>query len=258
MQKTEVFVIKRVLKFLLAVSVFTSSSISIADENVDVPTDELVQETVYPIFDNPVSVKNRNVQDIEAIDIGIFGGLALTEPISNTSKFGFDVNYHFNNTHSLGLFYAKNSTGLSKDAQGIKSTYGIDYGRAPAPDYLVMADYNYKAFYGKLSITSNGVINTTIYGSFAAGSIKYVHKSYPALAIGVGERFYFTNKFSLKMDLRLYAHQAPIPFKAGALCDGSNASCGNGAGYNPVPSYDSFDERLTYTTNLEVGLNYLF
>ncbi len=102
--------------------------------------------------------------------------------------------------------------------------------------------------YGKLSISRNTVINTSMYFSSSAGVLQYVHKSYPAIAIGIGEKFYMTNHFSLKLDLRLYAHNAPIPFKAGALR----------VGIDPVPSYDSFDERMTTTTNLEVGVNYLF
>ncbi|MBC7421781.1 MAG: outer membrane beta-barrel domain-containing protein [Bdellovibrio sp.] len=252
MQKTEVFVTKKVLKFLLSATVLVSGVIAHAD-NVDVPKDELTQETVYPVFDNPVSVKNRNVQDAGALDIGVFGGLALTEPISSTTKVGADINYHINYFHSVGVFFAKTSAGLSKDAQGLKDQFGLDFNRAPKQDYSLMVDYNYKAFYGKLSLTSNGVINTTIYGSLSGGMVTYVHKSYPALAIGIGERFYFTNKLSLKLDLRLYAHTAPIPFKSGALRNGTN-----GTPVDPLPSYDSFEERLTYTTNLELGLNYLF
>ena len=243
------FISKTFLVCFLAVS-------ALAEENVNVPIDELTQETVYPVFDNPVSVKNRNIQDSGVMDIGIFGGLAITEPISNTSKFGIAANYHFNEIHSLGLLYAKNNTGLSKDAEGLKSDFGLDFSRAPYPEYTLMGDYNYKAFYGKLSVTKDGVVNTSIYGSFAAGTVKYVHKSYPAVAIGVGERFYFGHHWSLKVDLRFYAHQAPIPFKAGALRDGSKPTPSGSP--DPVPAYDSFEERLTYTTNLEIGLNYLF
>lgn len=243
---------RKVWKLLLATAIVTSTTLAQA-ARVDVPQDELTQETVYPVFDNPVSVKNRNVQDSGALDIGIFGGLALTEPISSATKFGLDVNYHLNHTHSLGLFFAKNTSGLSRDAQGLKDQFGLDFNRAPKLDYSLMGDYNYKAFYGKLSLTSNGVINTTIYGSFAGGIVKYVHKSYPALAVGIGERFYFSNSFSLKLDLRLYAHTAPIPFKANALRDGTQSTP-----FDPIPDYSSFEERLTYTTNLELGLNYLF
>lgn len=241
-------VIKSVLISAALIGTIIAFSLQTEAAEMNVPQDELAQETVYPVFDNPVSVRNRNVQDSGTLDIGIFGGLAITEPIASTSKIGLSLNYHFNHAHSLGLIYAKNSTGLSKDAQGLKNDFGLDFSRAPYPEYSLLADYNYKMYYGKLSVTKNGVINTSIYVSAAGGMIKYVHKSYPTIALGVGERFYFTDNFALKVDLRIFFNNAPIPFKAGALR----------TGIDPVPSYDSFDERLTYTTNLEVGLNYLF
>jgi outer membrane beta-barrel protein len=230
---------------LIAVVILFSMTSNAAEINV--PQDELAQESVYPIFDNATSVKNRNVKDSTTFDIGIFGGLAITEPISNTSKFGASINYHFSQAHSLGFIYAKNSNGLSKDAQGLKNDFELDFTRAPFPEYSLLVDYNYKLFYGKLSVTKNAVINTSIYFTGSGGIIKYIHKSYPAIAIGMGERFYFTNNFALKVDLKLSINNAPIPFKTGALLPA-----------NPIPSYDSFEERLTYTTNLEVGLNYLF
>lgn len=232
---------------LLAIAAFSVFAIQLRAQEIAVPTDELAKESVYPVFDNPVSIKNRNVKDSGTIDVGLFGGLAITEPISNTSRFGFSLNYHFTQVHSLGLQWAKNSNGLSKDAEGLKTDFNLDFARAPFPEYSLMADYNYKLYYGKLSVTKNGVINTSIYFSGSAGMIKYVHKSYPMLAIGMGERFYLTDNFALKVDLRLFVNQAPIPFKAGAL-----------RSIDPVPSYDSFSERVAYTTNLEFGANYLF
>jgi len=215
---------------------------------VTVPEDELAQESVYPVFDHPQSVRNRNVQTEGRIDAGLFGALALTEPVYNTSKLGLALNYHISELHSLGFFFTQNSTGLSKDGEALnESPNNLDFNRAPKPQNTFLLDYNYKPFYGKLSLTKSSVFNTTIYGSLAAGAIKYEHKSYPAIAVGVGERFYFNKSLSLKVDLRLFAHQAPIPFKANALRPN-----------NPIPSFDSFDERLTFTTNLEIGLNYLF
>ncbi len=240
--------IKSIFISVLLIATVIFFSITSSATEINVPKDELAQESVYPIFDNVTSVKSRNVKDSETFDIGIFGGLAITEPISNTSKFGASLNYHFNQAHSIGLVYAKNSNGLSKDAEGLKSDFGLDFTRAPFPEYSLLADYNYKLFYGKLSVTKNGVINTSIYFSGSGGIIKYIHKSYPAIVIGMGERFYFTNNFALKVDLRFFLNNAPIPFKSGALR----------SGIDPVPSYDSFEDRLTYTTNLEVGLNYLF
>lgn len=248
---------KNILKSLLSIALVMLIAVS-AFAAVEVPQDELAQETVYPVFDNSVSLKNRNIKDMSTFDIGIFGGLALTEPISNTSKFGLAVNYHFNEIHSLGLLFAKNSSGLSADAQGLKNDFGLDFGRAPFPEYSFLADYNFKLYYGKLSLAKETVMNTSIYVSSSLGMIKYVHKSYPAIAIGVGERFYLSNHLSLKVDLRFFAHQAPIPFKSRVLRDGSKPNDNPGNAPDPIPSYDSFSERLTYTTNLEVGLNYLF
>ncbi|MCC2678512.1 MAG: hypothetical protein K0R29_1088 [Pseudobdellovibrio sp.] len=237
------------------ITFITFSSLFLFHANADeisIPTDELARDSVYPVFDSKVSVRNRNVKDIQTFDVGIYGGLAITEPVYNATKIGIAVNYHFNEVHSLGVLFAQNSVGLSKDAQGLKDDFHLDFTRAPYPVSSILADYNFKLYYGKLSVTRNGVINTSIYMSGAAGILQYIHKSYPAVAIGVGERFYITNSLAFKVDLRVFANQAPIPFKAGALRDSSSPSP------DPVPSYDSFSERLSLTTNLEFGLNYLF
>lgn len=233
-------------------STFAVLSLQCIAAEIDVPKDELAQETVYPLFDRPVSVKNRNIQDNNTIDIGIYGGFAITEPIYNTTKYGLSLNYHLNEIHSVGFLWSLNSTGLSKDAEGLKSDFNLDFGRAPYPVNSIFCDYNYKMYYGKLSVTKNSVVNTSIYTSLSAGMINFVHKSYPAIAAGVGERFYLTNQLAFKVDLRLFINNAPIPFKTGALRIPPNPTP------DPVPSYDSFSERLTYTTNLEFGLNYLF
>lgn len=238
--------------FILLFTTTSLFSIQLFADEISIPTDELARDSVYPVFDSRVSVKNRNVKDLETIDVGIFGGLAITEPVYNATKYGIAVNYHFNEVHSLGILFAQNSVGLSKDAQGLKDDFHLDFTRAPYPVSSIMVDYNYKLYYGKLSVTRNGVINTSIYVSGAGGMLQYIHKSYPAVAIGVGERFYLTNSLAFKVDLRIFANQAPIPFKSGALRDSSSPSP------DPIPSYDSFSERLSLTTNLEFGLNYLF
>ncbi|AZZ37677.1 outer membrane beta-barrel domain-containing protein [Bdellovibrio sp. qaytius] len=223
------------------------ASLAHAADSVEVPLDELAQESVYPVFDHPQSVKNRNVATQGRIDVGIFGGYALTEPIYDTTKFGIAANYHFSELHSLGVLYSQNSSGLSKDAEALKESHNLDFNRAPKPTNTILLDYNFKPYYGKLSLSKLAVINTTIYASGSAGMVAYENKSYPAVAVGLGERFYFNRSLSLKTDLRLFMHQAPIPFKKGSMLIS-----------NPTPAPDSFKERLTYTTNLEVGLNYLF
>jgi len=248
MEYNKLYILRRFI-FGFFLTVFIANK-SFAD--VEIPADELAQESVYPVFDHPQSVKNRNVQTEGRVDVGFFGALALTEPIYNTTKIGLALNYHISEIHSLGLLTTLNSTGLSKDGEALKDN-NLDFNRAPKPQNTFLLDYNYKPFYGKLSLSKSSVFNTTIYGSLAAGAVKYEHKTYPALAVGVGERFYFNKELSFKVDFRVLAHQAPIPFKTNALKYGLN-----GGPSDSVPSFDRFDERLTFTTNLEIGLNYLF
>ncbi len=116
----------------VVLAVLLIGSVANADE-MNVPKDELAQESVYPVFDNPLSVRNRNVKDSETFDVGFFTGLAITEPIANTSKFGVSFNYHLNPVHSVGFIWAKNTIGLSKDAEGLKADFGLDFTRAPFP-----------------------------------------------------------------------------------------------------------------------------
>lgn len=216
-------------------------------EVVNLPTEELAQESVLPVFDKPVSVKNRNVVTSGRFEIDGFYGYAMTEPIANVSKLGLGIYYNTSEDHAWGLLIAKNFAGLSSYADQLNQQFSLDFNRAPSPEMTIMGDYNLKAFYGKMSLTKSLVFNTLLYGSASVGAVKFVHKTYPAVAVGIGQKFYFTNQWALRFDLRLYANQAPIPFLNGALKPG-----------DPIPNYNDFQERLTYTTNLDLGLSYLF
>jgi outer membrane beta-barrel protein len=224
-----------------------------AVETVELPEEELAKESVLPVFDKSVSVKNRRVVTAKRWDADVFYGYGLTEPIYDVSKLGASVYYNFNEDHALGLMFAKYASGLSSYATQLHDLYGLDYNRAPKPEMLLMGDYNLKFFYGKMSLTKSTVINTVLYGSGSLGMVKFQHKSYPAVAVGVGQKFYFTPQWALRFDLRLYANQAPIPFLDGKMTDGSHGSTPTTA-----PDYSEFDERLTYTTTLDLGLSYLF
>ncbi|KYG69596.1 outer membrane beta-barrel domain-containing protein [Bdellovibrio bacteriovorus] len=218
-----------------------------AAEVIELPPEELAQESVLPVFDKPVSVKNRNVVTDKRIEADIFYGYAMTEPIANVSKLGLGIYYNTSESSAWGLLLAKNFAGLSSYAEQLDEQFNLKFDRAPSPELTAMLDYNLKAFYGKMSLSKSLVINTILFGSASAGVVKYVHKTYPAVAVGLGQKFYFTKNWSLRFDLRLYANQAPVPFLAGSLKPNE-----------PVPDYSDFEERVTFTTNLDVGLSYLF
>jgi outer membrane beta-barrel protein len=175
----------------------------------------------------------------------------MTEPIANVSKFGLAVYYNFSEDSALGFLFAKNASGLSSYADQLRSQYSLDFSRAPQPLSTYMVDYNIKAFYGKMSLAKSIVLNTSMHGSLAGGITQYSHKSFPVIALGVGQKFYLNKAWALRFDMRLYAGQAPIPFLKDALHVPP-------ATPDPVPSPSQFDERITFSTSLDAGLSYLF
>ncbi|WII73457.1 outer membrane beta-barrel domain-containing protein [Bdellovibrio sp. 22V] len=221
-----------------------------AAEVVELPPEELAQESVLPVFDKAVSVKNRNIVTAKRWDVDVFYGYAMTEPIANVSKFGLGLYYNFDESHALGLMYSYNLAGLSDYAKQIEQTPAtkLDFTKAPMPKSTLMADYNIKAFYGKMSLSKSLVFNTILYGSASLGAIQYDHKTYPAIAGGLGQKFYFNKNWALRFDLRLFINQGPVPFLGG-----NKMQVGT-----PAPDFSEFEERVMFTTNLDVGLSYLF
>lgn len=254
--------IKNALKGLsLFLAVFLVQRLAIAAEVVELPPEELATESVYPVFDKPVSVKNRNIRTSGRFEVGGYYGNALTEPIFNVSKFGVTGYYHINEEHAFGVVFEQNAAGLSKYGEQLKEVPGasggtvrLDFNRAPAPQSNMLVDYNFKAFYGKMSLSKRIVFNLTTFGSLAAGLMKYQNKAYPGVALGIGQKFYLTRQVSLRWDLRMYANNAPIPFYQSTDQYTLNPTEPS----KTAPPYDQFSERLTYTTNLAIGASYMF
>lgn len=239
---------------LIFISALIFSKMSFASEYVEVPIEELAKESVLPVFDQTVAVKSRNIKTQEKIDIGLFYGMAMTEPIQNVSKLGMSAYYHLDENQAIGAFLTMNSSGLSTYANQLKevkgadgSTIKLDLTRAPIQKSALMLDYNVKAYYGKMSLSKNTVFNLSLYGTGAIGLVQFSHKSFPAIALGLGQKFYFSKNFSFRFDMRLYAHNAPIPF----LADHTRVE-------QPAAPHSDYKDRLTLTTNLDAGISYLF
>lgn len=237
---------KRIVLASMMISFF-SLSLARATDLIELPTEELAKESVTPVFDKNPSTKNRNIVTENHFDMNGFYGWALTEPIASVSKLGLSVYYHTSENHAWGVMFAKNFAGVSTYAQQLKNQYGLDFSRAPAPDSTLMFDYNLKAFYGKMSLTKKTVLNMHMLATASGGVVKYQHKTYPAMALGVGQKFYFSKSWGLRLDLRVYAHNAPIPFLLNKLKEPT-----------PAPDYSEFNERMTLTSVLDIGLSYLF
>ncbi|MFP5518698.1 MAG: outer membrane beta-barrel domain-containing protein [Bdellovibrionia bacterium] len=222
---------------LVFVAAFMLHQASFASEVISLPPEELAKESVLPVFKKHTTVKNRNVTTDKRLEAQIFYGYNMTEPIFNVSKVGVGAYYNMTEDHAVGVLYTHNMTGLADYANQIKKDTPaiaprIDGAYKPQSNLLV--DYNFKAFYGKLSVSKNTVLNSILLFSGGVGYAQYENSGYPLVSGGLGQKFYFTNNLALRFDMRLLMHQAPSPVTAG------------------------YKERMTFFTVLDVGLSYLF
>ena len=235
-------------KALLACALLLGlSSPSKSSELIELPPEELARESVLPVFDRREATKNRMIITEKKMEAHVLYGVSLSEAVSNTNRMGLGIYYNWTEYHSLGVLYAKNSSGLSSYSNQLNTKFGWDLGRAPRPDYAAFLDYNFKAYYGKMSLTKMAVGNFILFFSGSGGIVKYVHKTYPALSLGIGQKFFFNRSLSLRIDFRLQGHNAPNPFKSGLIESGSG-----------VPEFSQFDDQFDLNQIAEVGLSYLF
>ncbi|MFN7262710.1 MAG: outer membrane beta-barrel domain-containing protein [Pseudobdellovibrionaceae bacterium] len=237
---------KTFLYFVICIVPLSSSA-----EVIEFPSEELAQESVLPKFDRPLSVKNRNVETAKKIELGAYYGWNVLEPILNPSKFGLIGAYHVNEDAALSLNFSMWMKGLnSQYTDGLKnsSNINLDFSRSPQLNYSAYGYYEWKMFYGKISVTKSAVKNTHIYPMLGAGVTSYENKTYPGIAGGIGQKFYFGKAFALRADFRYQYAQQPSPFKALALRPGTDA----------VPAKSSFKDKWALSNHLEFGFSYLF
>lgn len=245
------------VKILLIFAVVSFSCT--AKDLIQLPVEELAKESVTPIFERNDSVRNRNIVTEKRWEGNLFYGWALTEPIANVSKLGLSGYYHTTEDNAYGLIFSKNFSGVSQYAKQLKDQYSLDFTRAPMPESGLFLDYNWKAFYGKFSLSKHVVTNFHFFGSLAAGVTKYPHKTFPGVAIGLGQKFYIGKNSSFRFDFRVFANQAPIPFlkcepgKYEGVKNSTTDSCNE-----PPPSYSDFKERITFSSVIDLGYSFLF
>lgn len=221
-------------------------------ETIQFPTDELATESVLPIFDQPTSVKNKVVPLSKRVELGVLFGYALTEPFYNPYQYGGEISYHFDEENGLNLYGSIFMEGLSNEASQLNPIPGLSppvnanlqYG--PAPKYLGIASWQYSAYYGKLSLTKDYVMNLHLYGLAGLGMIGLGDASKPVIAVGLGQKFYFDPSWAFRFDLRLLAYQGPDPV---------SIRLDNKSGPQPA---SAFDEKTFFEGLLNVGVSYMF
>lgn len=216
-------ILNRALMFsvLLAIALLLNprrAHAATAKQTIEFPEDELASESVLPVFDHPEAVKNRLVPTAKRLELGLFGAYSMTEAFYNPIAYGVQASYHLTETHGLNLMAQMYSTGISNYADqlnpiplpsGQRGTTSMNLQYAPAPKMLLLANYQYTGFYGKISLTKDYVMNLSLYGLLGAGAMTIGDMTAPVVSIGLGQKFYFGSSFAFRFDLRGLAYNGP-------------------------------------------------
>ncbi len=239
-----------IMGIVLSGFLITAPALAQEAERIRFPEEELATESVLPVFDQPVSVKSRNVELASRLELGLQGGYAMTEPFFNPLSFGLSLAYHFNEEWGAQVMYNTRMQGLSSEASQLNPipntsppvNANLQY--APAPKALAIANVQYSAYYGKISLSKEMVMNLHLFGLAGAGMITLGDVQKPLVTVGLGQKFYFNDKMSFRFDLRLLAYQGPDP--TSIRLDNK---------FEPQPS-SAFSNRVFIEGFLTAGLSY--
>lgn len=246
---------KRMVFFLLSALITRPL---FAEVKISFPDEELATETVLPTFEDRIAVKNRKVNHKGKFEFNLMAGMVASEPIYNPLTYGLSLAYHFDNTralHVMGVLYAD---GLSDSGKSLKAgdvfnddgtttDISFDALRAPHKEYMVAAHYQYTAYYGKISITRDGIMNLTLSGLVGLGAYSMNGLIAPAFNLGISQRLYFGSRVALRFDILLSAYRGPVITSGGELST-------NG---QPGPDPEIFEKALQFDSNIYMGLSLL-
>lgn len=236
--------------FILIVSLL-SVGVQVYGDEIEFPEEELARESVLPVFDKRRAVLNRNVITEKRFELGAGGGMELNEPYYNDFMFNLQGTYNYSEVSALNVQFLMWMDGLSDYGEQLKKGRApvagdagfqpFDAAKAPHPEWGVFANYQFIAYYGKISISKQTVMNLNLFALAGLGYISMGEVSTVGVNLGLGQNFFFTKNVGLRADLRWLIFQGP------------NATS-QSLRQNDNPSADSFDDRIYYNAQLGLAL----
>jgi outer membrane beta-barrel protein len=178
---------------------------------IQFPEDELASESVLPKFDNPEPVKNRNVVTKGKFELTGMLGWTLNDVFVDPLTYGGIITYHLTEIHAIQFYANKFSAKVNGYPGQIQHETGVAIPDPAVPESAYLVAYQITPYYGKLSLTNQGVTNMSIYGTAGVGTYQVDGDNNFALSAGLGTKVYFTKKISLRLDYRWFFFNARDP-----------------------------------------------
>jgi outer membrane beta-barrel protein len=189
------------------------SSVSVSADEIEFPDEELSRETTLPVFSKRRIVLNRNVETERRFEFGLGSGLEMNEPYYNDLMFNVVGTYNLSETSAVnltGLFWM---SGLSSYGellkQGSSTVPKFDASLAPHPKFALFGNYEFIAYYGKISLTKQTVMNLNLFGIGGLGYMNLGTVNTIGANVGLGQNFFLTKNFGIRVDLRWIIFRGP-------------------------------------------------
>ena len=244
---------KSLLLFITCLATFSAFG-----ESIEFSEDELARETTLPVFEKRRAVLNRNILTDKHFEFGVGAGLEMNEPYYTDTMFSVMGTYNLSETSAINGQALIWMDGLSSYGEqlraGGKEFQSFNPDKAPHPKWGGFANYEFIAYYGKISITKQAVMNLNLFGLAGLGYINMGSIGFPALNVGAGQNFFFTKHFALRVDLRWLIFQGP---DATSKCLADTLKPGRSfCSDQTTPDPSSFEKRMFY--NSQIGLSGVF
>ena len=249
---------KIVISILYSTFLFSTAQSFAQTKTIELPKEELARDTALPVFDVTKVVRNRFVRTKGRFELAGGVGFNMTEALYNEISFGVGVGYNFTETHAANLFGFFFQDGLSGNGRALQSGEGnlngsiiFDAELAPHPENAILADYQFTAWYGKVSVTKKAVMNLSLYGLLGVNSVNFGDSSSVGIHLGFGQKFYMGRHFAFRYDMRALMYKGPNPADD-KLNPGSPLSSGD------KRTSDEVGEITYFPIIFNVGLAFVF
>lgn len=154
-------------------------------------------------------VQNRQYSKSKKFQLGLFGGFVTSDPFLSTKALGLSLAYHLSEYVGVGLVYWKDFVSASTALQTFEESRGAT-ANTNKPRYTIGAEALFSMIYGKLSLLGKAIIYYDLHLTAGGGITNTESGTYVSPHIGIGQRFYLTEKWSLRLDYRMLYYNEKI------------------------------------------------
>lgn len=256
----------RMVLILVLVFVWTPKIFAKSKKEIKYDPSQFATETVLPSLDNMTAVLGRAINFTDRVELSLMFNYNMSEAIYNPMGASGHLSYHFNNIHSLGVEIGYHLDGLSPGGINLRDDViivsggggastgntGFDGGLTDQKNYSFNLRYEFDAYYGKISLAKDAVMNMSLFGILGAGAYMMGSEMFPMATLGFGQKMFISKNVAIRIDLVARLYNGPD------ITSGEDDITTNLTTGNTRADIKDFDTALQTDLSVLTGLSFIF